>query len=226
MAYGFVKLHRVWADWELLKYPNCGHVMAYFLAIAQHDFYEYNGVELGPGQLLISTRKTAEKLGLSHQQFRTVLGRFLATHQITHQATQEGTVITLLKWDKFQGRDEDATQDATQSSTHINKNINNKNINNKKKNINTDVFIKKADAAKILYEQLTTTTHGELILMNQKIKTHPTKLKKFIGYFMEAQESFRSDREGWNNVADLRTNFASWAAMTRTRQKYSSYLEN
>lgn len=213
---GWVKLHRVWSEWQHIDKPNVCHVMAYFLSIAQHDNFTYNGIKLRPGQLVISQRPLAEKLGLSRQQLRTVLGILEATHELTHVATQHGTVITLLKWGKFQGSYNDVNPPINPPINPYKQEYNNK---NKK----TPTVLKKNDDDKKLFIQLkseleTGTTWMERFAMDAKLKPDvwPQIFKEFAIHYAAREKSAR-------NYSDLKDHLRNWVTHPSTKSKHPKF---
>ena len=77
---------------------------------ASRGEWDYKGVHLQWGQLIISQCEFAEKCGLSRQELRTILDRLTATHKIIRSLTQKYSLITPVECDC-------ATQSAARSAT-------------------------------------------------------------------------------------------------------------
>ena len=67
-----------------------------------------NGQVLEPGQLVIAQRRFANEFKFSRQKFRTCLEKLGKCGNLTHKATQHGTLITICNWGTYQQADESA----------------------------------------------------------------------------------------------------------------------
>lgn len=113
---GWVLLHRRILNNPLCRdNPDARHVLTDLLLIAawSDTKQDWNGkpVDVKRGQVMISTRRLAELVGLSHKKTRTVLSHLLK-HGVIGIGTVEGTgpsIITICNFDKYQhiGHSED-----------------------------------------------------------------------------------------------------------------------
>ncbi len=96
---GFVKVPHDLREWGWINEPKTVYVYLRLLLDAAWSETERKGVPIKRGQLIISQREYAEKLGITYQELRTALLRLIATHKITQSATHKKTIVTLLEYD-------------------------------------------------------------------------------------------------------------------------------
>ena len=119
MEKGWIKLHNKFLDWEWSDNPNMVHVFIHLLLRANYKESTWQGFKIGRGQLVVGRRKLAKTLGLSEREIRTSLFRLKSTHEIAIKTTNRFSIITLINWDKYQGREENRpTERPTKSPTN------------------------------------------------------------------------------------------------------------
>lgn len=100
---GWVKLHRGITFWEWYDDPNTLRVFLHLLLRAAYEEIEWRGMIIKPGQIITGRKKLANELKLSEQEIRTTLLRLKSTNEITIQTTNKFSVITICKWEIYQG---------------------------------------------------------------------------------------------------------------------------
>ena len=150
-AAGFITLHRQIMDWEWYSDASTFCLFIHLLLGANYVDGRFKGRVIKRGQLVTSLRSLATHCGLSLQQTRTALEHLVSTHEVTHEANQQYSVITIVKYDEYQMSTQQATHDQhtinTQSNTRSTHDLthdqhrynNNNNINkgtNKQRNNN------------------------------------------------------------------------------------------
>ena len=123
-------------------------ILITILLLANHkeEEWEWNGqrFKCHPGQFVTSLPSLASKADCSIQNIRTALKRFKKYEFLTDQPTPTGRLITVVNWDKYQAKDDDLTDQSTDSQQTPNRpltpNKNDKNDKNDKKNIYTPEF--------------------------------------------------------------------------------------
>lgn len=103
MGHGYIKLHRRILDWPWYGDHNTTRLFLHLLLTANYETAVWQGVELGPGQRIISLAGLAAETGLSLRQIRTCLERLKTTHEVTLCPTHRYTVLTVVKWQEYQG---------------------------------------------------------------------------------------------------------------------------
>lgn len=117
---GFFKLHYNIKNWEHWHNPNILVVWIHLLARARWDDkpIRYKGVLIKRGQLLIGRKEFSEECGLSEQQVRTVLNTLKSTNEITTEATNKGTLVSVVNYSLWQDKTIEATNVITSSATN------------------------------------------------------------------------------------------------------------
>jgi hypothetical protein len=114
---GWIKLHRQFLQWEWFSDPNVLSVFVYLLLQANHKDGKWRGHEVLCGQHITSNEIISLHTGLSVQMVRTALRKLKSTGEITTQATNKFTLVTIVKWAFYQGGADDCnTQDNNQSA--------------------------------------------------------------------------------------------------------------
>lgn len=106
MGSGFVKLFRSITEWEWYQDANTMRVFLHLLLHANYKPKKWQGITIEAGQFITSRDKLAVDLKLSVQQIRTSLNKLKSTSEITIKTTNRFTVITINKWQQYQGHEE------------------------------------------------------------------------------------------------------------------------
>ncbi len=136
--HGFIMLHRKILDWEWFSDRNVRDVFIVLLLLASFKPTRWQGVEIAPGQAVISYEKLAARVGISVMQVRTALKKLEQTGEITVKTTNKFSLVTIEKWAFYQSGEEKITNkqqtnnnQRTNGYQHRN-NVNNVNNVNKK----------------------------------------------------------------------------------------------
>jgi len=134
---GWIKTHRSKLDWEWFTDYKTAHLFEYILLCASHNEYKWRGASFKAGQLPFGLTKASVESGLSVQSIRTSLSKLESTGEITKKASNQGTVITVVKWKEYQIEDKVSTSKSTSKSTSNQQAINKqstttKNVKNEK----------------------------------------------------------------------------------------------
>lgn len=132
---GWVKLYRELKSksiWQLSS-PEQKVVLITILLLANHEEnkWEWKGEQFTcrPGQLITSLNSLVRECGdgVSIQNVRTALDRFEKLGFLTNVSTKTGRLITIVNWEKYQGKDyvsnKDANKDLTKSQQRANKDL-------------------------------------------------------------------------------------------------------
>lgn len=115
---GYIKLYRSMQEWEWYADPNTKAVFLELLLAANWKDSRYKGVLIKRGQAVIGRKALAEKLGMSEQAVRTALNHLKSTNEITTKSTNKLTVVTIEKYELYQGEDFEPTNKSTNKSTN------------------------------------------------------------------------------------------------------------
>lgn len=102
MTNGWIKLHRKMLEWEWYDHPTVSRIFIHCLLKANREEKQWRGKTILPGQLITSASKLGKELGLSRQQIRTGLATIQSTSEITIEATNNYTLITITNWQSHQ----------------------------------------------------------------------------------------------------------------------------
>ena len=140
MHRGYIKLHRIFTDWEWYTEPNMVLFLIHCLLRANHKDGTWKGQEVLKGQFISGRKALSIETGLSEQKVRTCIDKLISSKELTIKPTNKNTLFTLLKWEKYQVIDEKELQSTSKSTNKqpsnnqqitTNKNVNNdKNVNN------------------------------------------------------------------------------------------------
>lgn len=70
------------------------------------------------GQLLTSLASLSENVGISTRSVRTALKHLISTSEVTTETTNRWTLVTVVNFEKYQGRDKKATSKPTSNLTN------------------------------------------------------------------------------------------------------------
>jgi len=108
MAEGYIKLYRSLLDNPFATDSDMAWLWCVLLLKANHKkrkvVFDGMVVELEAGQFITGRRKLAEETGIQESKIYRTLKLFETEHQIEQLANKRFTVISILNWDKFQGR--------------------------------------------------------------------------------------------------------------------------
>ena len=132
---GWVKLYRELKSksiWQLSS-PEQKVVLITILLLANHEEnkWEWKGEQFTckPGQLITSLNSLVRECGdgVSIQNVRTALDRFEKLGFLTNASTKTGRLITVLNWEKYQGKDfvnnKGSNKEVTKSQQRPNKDL-------------------------------------------------------------------------------------------------------
>ena len=115
---GFIKVYRSMLQWEWHDDPITVATWMYCLMRANYETQRWHGQIVEPGQFITSLKHMAKDIGISVRQLRTALNHLKSTHEVTSQATNNSTLITVVKWALYQSAGEKATRLATHEATN------------------------------------------------------------------------------------------------------------
>jgi hypothetical protein len=114
---GHIRLHRKFRNWEWYTDINVKTLFIELLFQANWKDDNYKGVVIKRGSLTTGRKKLADATGLSQQEIRTALDKLKSTNEITSQATNRYTVITVVNYNKYQYEKNGSNQLSNQPST-------------------------------------------------------------------------------------------------------------
>lgn len=103
MTEGWIKLHRKFLEWEWIQDPKMVSLFIHILIHANHEQKRWKGVLVDRGQMITGLRSLSANTGISMRSLRTCLERLKSTHEVTIKTTHKFSIITITKWDTYQG---------------------------------------------------------------------------------------------------------------------------
>jgi hypothetical protein len=116
MTDGWIKLHRKFIDWEWRQDPNMVSLFIHLLLEANHEPHRWMGIEINQGQLVTGRLKLSVDTGITEQTIRTCLNKLKSTNEITIKSTNKYSIITITKWDTYQGNKPKSNQQTNQQT--------------------------------------------------------------------------------------------------------------
>lgn len=135
---GWIKIHRKLMSWEWYHDSKMVHLFIHLLLSANHKDKAWKGIPVKRGQVITGRKQLSDDTGISEQQLRTCINRLKSTSEITIQPTNRFSLITIIRYEEFQGEstsenEDESTNDqpaTNQQSTTTKKDKNVKNDNN------------------------------------------------------------------------------------------------
>lgn len=103
---GWIKLHRCLLEWEWYDDINVKVTFIHIILSVNHTPKKWRGVDIGRGQMWTSVGSLSKKIGLSEKQIRNSLKKLESTNEIKCQGANNGTMITVCKYDSYQQTEE------------------------------------------------------------------------------------------------------------------------
>lgn len=137
---GYIQLHRKLTQWEWYSNVPVRITFIHLLLIANWREQNWQGNLVKRGQVIIGRTKLSKEIGISEQVLRSSLKKLQTTHEIDIQTTNKFTLVTIVKYEDYQGNENDLTnhQPSTNQQLTNNQPTNNQQITTTKEynNIN------------------------------------------------------------------------------------------
>jgi len=237
----WVKNYREIEDWEWYKTENMAHIWQHIIRKANHEDKFWQGKLVKRGQFITGRVELSRQTGISEQQIRTCLNRLKSTNEITIEATNKFTIITICKYDEYQCQngeiqDESTSTLTSRSTSHPTNNqpaINqqsttNKNIRIKERDSNIDItwktdFEKYKEDCKAAFDKFST---DQSFLIEQS--SYYPKLD-VVKTMWNSYRSFWGEESGWKYFKKARTKTINWELTIVKAIKFKSnwiYLDD
>lgn len=183
---GFVKIHRKLLQWGWYQDNVVKGVFLHLLLTASFQDCQWMGRTIKKGQVVTSYNSLAQDLGFGVRQIRTAINKLKSTGEITSEATNKYTIITVVNWDEYQCLEKSETNEETNTETfnrqasdiqetfnrQHRKNV--KNVKNVKKCVG-DNPTTHTQAQKISFAEFVTMTNAEYKALIEKFGETDTK---------------------------------------------------
>lgn len=139
---GYIKLHRVFLEWEWYDDLKAKSLFIHCLLKANHEPKKWRGINIKRGQFVTSLKNLSLETGLSVQSIRTSIEKLEKTNELTHKSTKLNTTITVVNYNKYQSNQQTSNTPPTNEQQTSNKQPtttkNDKNEKNDKKEENKE----------------------------------------------------------------------------------------
>lgn len=115
---GYIKLYRKLLKWCWWNDRDTRDLFIYLLLAANWEDKPFEGITVKRGQLLTSLASLSENVGISTRSVRTALKHLISTSDVTTETTNRWTLVTIVNFEKYQGRDKKATSKMTSYLTN------------------------------------------------------------------------------------------------------------
>ncbi len=190
----WIKLYRKFTKWEWYDDINTKCLFIHLLLMANHKDKNWRGILIKRGQRLTGRKVLSVETGLSEMQIRTALDKLKSTKEITIKSTKKYSIITLLKYDNYQGDNQQITNNITKKQPSDNQvvttNKNEKNDKNEKEVVekNDDDFfnLERVEDGKRVNKKL----QKELVSFYEKFSGGMSVNQVALDYLLEFQEVY------------------------------------
>ena len=100
---GWFKIYRKITNWEWFQDSHMVHILIYLIAKANTADKRWQGLEIKRGQLITSRATIAADTGIREQTVRTCIRHLVETGEIKIEPTKRYTLVTICKYDDYQG---------------------------------------------------------------------------------------------------------------------------
>ena len=100
---GFIKLLRCFFEWRWFRTPAVAHLFVYLLLRANYTDADWRNITVERGQLVTSQAKLAYETGLTESVVKRCIRTLRGTGEIKTKSTSQYTIITIIKYDDYQG---------------------------------------------------------------------------------------------------------------------------
>lgn len=114
----WVKLYRHILEWEWYDDSKMVHLFIHLLLKANYEEGKWKGITIKRGQLLTGRLSLYQQTKISHQSIRTCLEKLKSTNEITIQATNKYSIITLCNYELYQINQPTTNQPHTKRATN------------------------------------------------------------------------------------------------------------
>jgi hypothetical protein len=114
----FIKLWGSIKDWEWADDLEMVGFWVHLLMDANWQDKQWRGITVKRGQLIFGRREWAKKLNISEQRLRTLIARLKSTSEITIQSTNKYSILTIVKYEKYQSQENKSTSKTTSKTSN------------------------------------------------------------------------------------------------------------
>jgi len=130
---GWIKLHRKFTQWEWYDNSQMVHLFLHLLLNVNHADGNWRGINVRRGQMITGLKSLSLATGISIQTLRSCLKKLEKTGEINKQTNNQFSIITVCKYDDYNGVSEATNKQPNKRSTNDQQATNKQLTTNKKK---------------------------------------------------------------------------------------------
>ncbi len=134
----WIKLDRNILSWGWYTEANTMRLFVHLLLKANVKDGKFRNVEVKRGELVTSCQKLSDELDIKPHLIRTALSHLKSTGEITIKTTSKFSVISIPKYEEYQGNSQTKSQTETQSGRKQNSNEPQQYKNRRKRTVKKD----------------------------------------------------------------------------------------
>ena len=119
MSESWIKIYRRFLDWEWYSKSEMVHLFLHLLLKANVEDRRWCGIVIKRGQLITGRGKLIEETGISERTIRTCLQKLQETGEITVEASNRFSLITICNYDSYQERETESVQQTSNQSPTV-----------------------------------------------------------------------------------------------------------
>ena len=177
------------------------HLFIYLLINANHEDGNWMGISIKRGQIVTGRNSLSENTGISSQTIRTCLSRLKSTNEITIKSTNKYSIITITKYDDYQGLILNSNQQTNQPTPNnqpaTNQQLTTNKNNKEEKEYKEDIQKRKSDFENYVFEY-------------DPLKYSQELLKDFCSYWTEKNKKGDKMRFEAEKYFDFGRRLATW----------------
>lgn len=193
---GWIKLHRVFLNWEWYEQPNMVWLFLKCLLLANHKDKKWRGIDIPRGSFITSIESlSSKKAKVSVQQVRTGLNRLKSTGEITIKTTNQYTHISINNYDKYQPFNDENNKQITNEQQTDNKQITTTNNDKNIKNIYIAEKVLTNELCSQLALKHSVSTNSVVAVKDRLIRYCKSNSKEYADYEAKLEEFLVKDIE-------------------------------
>ena len=118
MSDPWVKMKKRITEWEMYSDPVARGIFMHLILTCNYKPSTYKGYKIGIGQAVTGRKQLSLDLGFTEHQIKRGLKSLKDTNEITIQATNKFSIITVVNWEFEQGKSKTKVQRDNQREDH------------------------------------------------------------------------------------------------------------
>lgn len=132
---GYITLDKKILEWEWYKSHNELIVFIHLLLTCNYEPKTWRGIKINRGQIITSYESLSNQTGLSIRSVRTAISNLKLTGELTSQATNQFSLLTICKYDDYQSKNKKTDKQTAKPTDKLTDRLTDKPTDNNIKNI-------------------------------------------------------------------------------------------